>query len=385
MKPANFLIFGLLILFVGCTSKQKKTDKIAKEVQKEEAPVEKEITPSQLSLSIQNNNLNLTVLDHIKQYLKDTFPEKTIIETGGINFSEVELANIVFSDSAKYIVEIKTGDGTNISVHDRTGNQLGFAEIFNEKSNSVYTHYNYYIITPNDIRIHVWNYKNGEPGRFQYANIEKEEYLHFNINEQGMINKVEKPKHIIDFFSILPRGYLSMYINDEIQLFPDLKDGYYWYHTYISKEFSVIIDKKNGYIELISTMALFKANDVSYFVLTNFAGGTCETFYYHFFLTYDESINQFIPVSDEDIIPEIDKFSLYEQPDLIKEKFKTDNIQLRFIPPRHGTIMKLEPYIDDCGIEDPEIMEMISKQKPIDLKWDRDQAMFLKVLYNVEE
>ena len=381
-RLASISIFGLIVLCISCTNKPGNTDEKAGGISEVETTVEIENKSGQLLLSVSGDNTKLEILDHIEKYSTNTFPEETIIDSEGISFSEVESATIVFSDSAKFIVEIKTIDGTNISVHDRFGNQLGSAEIFNKKSNPVYTHYNYYIITPNDIRIHVWNYKNGELGRFQYANIENEEYLHLNINEQGMISKVEKPQHILDFFSILPRGYLFEYINGEIQLFPDLKDSYFWYHTYVSKEFPAIIDKKNGYIELISTMALFNANGVPYFVLVNSAGGTCETFYYHFFLTYDEKTNQITRVSDNDILPRIDKFDLYEQPDSVRENFKEENIQLQFLPPRYGTIMKLEPYIDDCGVEDYEKFGLMTQRKPIGLKWNRTLAKFEIVSLN---
>ncbi len=382
MRLANFLIFGLLILCVCCTSKPDKTDEIATDAYEEKATVEIENKSEQLSVSIKGNDMRLEVRDHIKEYLTNPFPEKTIIDLEGISFSAVETATIVFSDSAKYIVEIITGDGTNISVHDRLGNQLGSAEIFNNKTNSVYTHYQYFIITPNDIRIHVWNYKDNESvGERYHANIENEEYLHFNINEQGMIRKVEKPQNILDYFSILPTEYLYQYVEGYNQLFPDLKDGSDWYHIYISKYISTLIDKKNGYIDLISTMAMFKANDVPYFVLTNSAGGTCETFLFYYFLTYNQNTNQFTLLSEDDILPKIDKFSLFEQPKLIGENFNADNIQLRFLPPRHGTIMKLEPFIDECG-KDNGILELISQKKSIDLKWNSTLMKFEEVPLN---
>ncbi len=384
-RLASLSIFGLFVLYISCTNKPVKTDEKAGGISEVEAPIEIENKSGQLLLSINGDNTKLEVLDHIKQYLPITFPEKTIIDSEEISFSAVESATIVFSDSIKYIVEIITGNGTNISVHDRMGNQLGSAEIFNNKTNSVYTHYQYFFITPNDIRIHVWNYKDNESvGERYHANIENEEYLHFNINEQGMIRKVEKPQNILDYFSILPTEYLYHHVEVYMECFPDLKDGYYWYHIYISKDISTLIDKKNGYLDLISTMVLFKANDVPYFVLTNMAGGTCETFYFHFFLTYDEKTNQFTDLSDDDIIPRIDKFDLYEQPDTVRNNFKEGNIQLQFLPPRYGTIMKLIPYIDDCGVEDYEQFGLMTQTKPMGLKWNSTIAKFEEVSLNLD-
>ena len=84
--------------------------------------------------------------------------------------------------------------------------------------------------------------------------------------------------------------------------------------------------------------------------------------------TKNENTNQFTSIPEDDILPKIDKFSLFEQPDSVSKYFKADNIQLRFLPPRHGTVMKLEPYIDDCGIEDQKILDLIYSQKPVNLK-----------------
>jgi hypothetical protein len=376
------LISGIIVLCYSFKNKPTRTTEKEEKIPEITAPVDTLNKYNKLIISINGGNTKLDVLDHIKEYSTNPFPEKTIISLMGFSIKELKSTTVIYSDSIKYYVAIESENGLYISIQDRQGNQLGSGEIFSKKNNAGYANYNYFLITPNDIRINVWNNKNNNEMTGDYPIIENEDYLHIRIDDKGRFSKIDKPKNIVDYFCILPNGYLCNYVEVMQCSFTDLKDGNDWYCINKSKAYQPIVDNKNGYVDLKSRMAQFNANGIPYFVLTNSAGGTCESFLYHHFFTYDAKTNLFTNIPDNDILPEIDKFELFKQPDLIREKFKEDKIQLNFIPPRYGTTMKLEPYIDECGVEDAVVLNLIHQIKPIGLKWNKTIAKFEKVTLN---
>jgi hypothetical protein len=177
------------------------------------ASVESGNTTGQLFLTIGGKNSRLEVPDHISSYLPHEFPENTIINSGEFNSSVLKSAKIVFSDSAKYLVEFNTQNSSYITVHNWNGIQTGLATIFDINTDKPFTHFDYAIITPVDIRVHMWNYKEDfSDNASGLSDIKNEKILHFNIGKEGGIGKVDRPENIVDYFSILPAKYISHHV-----------------------------------------------------------------------------------------------------------------------------------------------------------------------------
>jgi hypothetical protein len=177
-KFATISAFGLIIMCLSFTNKPDNTDEKATGVSEKMAPVDTVNKYDKLILSLKGGNPKLEMLYYFKDYAKTVFPEKTIINPQGIILKEINSTTIVYADSVKYYVVIETEDGSFIGIQDMQGNPLGFGTVFNKKSNAGYDYYSYSIITPNDIRLHVWNVKNiNAETASDRANIESEDYI----------------------------------------------------------------------------------------------------------------------------------------------------------------------------------------------------------------
>ena len=295
------------------------------------------------------------------EYWKWEFPTTTSLDQAKTKtLGEITEATctIVLADSNLYVVEIKVDKEVFLSTHNYSGDQLGMAQIFKEDQGTG----DYFFVTLRNIRVST-----------------EEQLRHFQIEPEGRIEEVTTPKSVIDYFCILPDNYLYQYFNGSIQLFPDLLDGYYWHHTYVSKFFNSLVDIKNGYIDLITKMALFRTDKAPYFILNNSAGGTCETYYFNHIITYDEGIGRFRELENNELMPSIDKLSFFQNPAIIEGNFSLENIQLIYDVPRFGTVMKVRPYIDECGVEDDGILSAISNFIIKEFKWNCTKIKFEEV------
>ncbi|MEQ8520488.1 MAG: hypothetical protein RLN79_06950 [Cytophagales bacterium] len=362
----------LVLLFLSISCDNSKQNESQSRSQESETQLDEDSSPeeaigesvTEYSIKLNDHSIPLNISETFKEYAENAIPDNLSLNSSEITVSEQIEANLLYFDSAHFYLEFNDIGYRYMAIYDWSGENLATSLLIDPGIKG-FSSASKALIAPGHFRL-VYTMKD-----------DSKIYKHYTLDiDSKKIIEVSSPKTVLDYFVLLPEKYLSQYFNGHINLYPNLFKGSDWYHTFISKSYASVVDFKNGYLKLISTMAVFQSDQGHLFVLNNSAGGTCETFIFNYFLKYDQEKRLFTEIEPTSILPDINKYDLFMEPAEIEKHFKVDEIALWFKPPQFGTVMSVDGFIDECGIDDESKLTLITNKKTMKLKWNKVNSKF---------
>lgn len=362
----------IVFLFISISCDNSKQNESQTESQEIETQLDEDLSPeeaneeskSEYFIKLNDQTIPLNISETFEEYAVNAIPKNLNLNSSEITVSEHLKANLLYFDSAHFYIEFNENGYRYMAIYDWSGENLATSLLIDPGIKG-FSSASKALIAPGHFRV-VYTMKDDSKIYKLYT---------LDIDSKNII-EVKRPRTVLDYFVLLPEKYLSQYFNGHINLYPNLFNSSDWYHTYISKSYASVIDLKNGYLRLISTMTMFQSDQGQLFVLNNSAGGTCETFIFTYFLKYNQKKRLFVEIERSSILPEINKYELFMEPAEIEKHFKEDEIALWFKPPQFGTIMSVDGFIDECGIDDESKLALIANKKTMKLKWNKVNSKF---------